>query len=136
MAKAQDPSDAIRKKAASFPDVTSGTSCKQDAFKVGGKPFLYVGPGAKGVGFKAMFKLKSSMAQAKKNATEKPDRFEVGSTGWVTTRFTAEKPLPKSIWEKWLKESYELTIGSGARKSGKAGKKAASKKTTKKMNKR
>ncbi len=25
------------------------------------------------------------------------------------TRFSAEEPLPKSIWEKWLQESYDLT---------------------------
>jgi hypothetical protein len=56
-----------------------------------------------------MFKLKRSMPQAKELATTDPDRFEVGSTGWVTTRFTAEKPLPKKIWENWLRESYELT---------------------------
>jgi hypothetical protein len=63
-----------------------------------------------------MFKLKSSMPHARKLATKEPERFEVGSTGWVTTRFTAEAPLPKSIWEPWLEESYELTCGKKANK--------------------
>ena len=40
-----------------------------------------------------------------------PDRFEVGSTGWVTTRFTAADPLPRRIWEPWLEESYEMATG-------------------------
>ena len=52
-----------------------------------------------------MFKLKASMPQALKLAAESPKLFEVGSTGWVTARFTAEDPLPKRIWEKWLAES-------------------------------
>lgn len=34
-------------------------------------------------------------------------------SGWVTARFTPEKPLPKRIWGKWLPESYELTCGTG-----------------------
>ena len=40
-----------------------------------------------------MFKLDRSMNHARELATSSPDRFEVGSTGWVTTRFTAEEPL-------------------------------------------
>lgn len=66
------------------------------------------------------------MSQAHKLASKEPDRFEVGSTGWVTTRFTAEKPIPKSIWEKWLQESYEICCGSS--KGNKAVKKKAAKK--------
>ncbi len=30
------------------------------------------------------------------------------TTGWVTARFTAEKPLPKTVWEKWLREAHAL----------------------------
>ena len=116
MTRTSDPTDPIRKKAAAFPGVAKGTSCNQSSFKAGKGTFLFIGPGAKGQGFKAMFKLERSMPQAKELATRSPDRFEVGSTGWVTTRFTAEEPLPKSIWQKWLKESYELTCPSGAGK--------------------
>ena len=112
MPRSQDPTESIRKKAAAFPGVAAGTSCNQSSFKAGKVAFLYIGPGAKGQGFKAMFKLEGSRGQAEKLAQKDPDRFEVGSTSWVTTRFTAEKPLAKSIWEKWLKESYELAAGS------------------------
>lgn len=108
-----DPTDAIRNKAAAYPAVAPGTSCNQSSFKVGKRAFLYIGPGAKGHGFKAMFKLDESMPRAKELATTHPDRFEVGSTGWVTTRFTAEEPLPQEVWETWLDESYGLAGRSG-----------------------
>ena len=109
----KDPTDAIRRKAATLAEVTEGESCNQSSFKVGKGAFLYIGPGAKGQGFKAMFKLKDSMAQAKKLAAEQPDRIQTGSTGWVTARFTSEKPLASSIWEPWLNESYYLSNGAG-----------------------
>lgn len=106
-----DPTDAMRRAAAAFPAVAKGTSCNQSSFKAGKGSFLFVGPGAKGQGWKAMFKLRASIAQATKLAEKQPERFEVGSTGWVTARFTADAPLPASIWRKWLAESYELTCG-------------------------
>ena len=43
-------------------------------------------------------------------AYPEPTRFEVGRTGWVTARFTAVDPLPRSVWEPWLDESYSITI--------------------------
>lgn len=132
MAKARDPSEAIRKKAASLPDVTCGTSCNQESFTVGNGKFLFLGTGPKGIGYKVMFKLKDSMEKARELAADQPDRFEVGKTGWVTTRFTADKPLAKSIWEKWLRESYELTLGSGPKKSASSAKKSATRTTAKK----
>lgn len=108
MAKSKDATELIRKRAAGFPEVVAGTSCNQSSFKTGSGSFLFIGPGAKGQGFKAMFKLNRSMGQAEELASKDPMRFEVGKTGWVTVRFSNEKPLPKYIWEKWLKESYEL----------------------------
>ena len=112
MSSAQDPPDAIRRQALTFPNVTTGKSCSQSAFKVGKGTFLFIGPGPKGRGFKAMFKLKASMPEALKFAEEDPKRFEVGSTRWVTARFTAEQPMPERIWEKWLSESYDVTRGA------------------------
>lgn len=107
----RDPADAIRREGMKFPGVTTGTSCNQSAFKVGKGTFLFIGPGPKGQGFKAMFKLEASMPEAQELSEQDPKRFEVGSTGWVTARFTAEDPLPRQIWERWLSESYELTRG-------------------------
>ena len=111
MAPVADPTEAIRNKAAAFPSVAKGTSCNQSSFKVGKRAFLYIGPGAKGVGFKAMFKLGESMPEAEELANSQPHRFEVGNTGWVTTRFSAEEPLPDELWETWLMESYEKAGG-------------------------
>jgi len=130
MVRSIDPTEPIREKAASLPEVAKGTSCNQSSFKAGKGSFLFIGPGAKRVGFKAMFKLEHSVSQARKLASKEPDRFEVGSTGWVTTRFTAEKPLPKSIWEKWLQESYDICCGSS--KGNKAVKKKSAKKAAEK----
>jgi len=130
MPRTQDPTLAIREKALTFPEVDTGQSCNQGSFKAGKSAFLYIGPGAKGVGFKAMFKLDRSRSQAEKLAAKEPDRYEVGSTAWITTRFTAEKPLPKSIWEKWLKESYELAISGAAKGKAKASKKQVLPKAT------
>lgn len=109
MARSQDSADAIRRQAVTLPGVAKGTSCTQSAFKAGKDSFLFIGPGPKGEGFKVMFKLKASMPQALELAAEDPKRFEVGSTGWVTARFTAEEPLPKRIWGKWLAESNDVT---------------------------
>jgi hypothetical protein len=112
MAASQDPTDAIRRRAMALSGAEQGKSCNQSAFKAGNGTFLFIGPGPKGAGFKAMFKLKASMPQARKLAAQHPKRFEVGTTGWVTARFTAEEPLPRGIWGKWLAESYDVTCGT------------------------
>ena len=65
MARAQDPTDPIRRKAVTFPAVAKGTSCNQSSFKAGKGSFLFIGPGAKGQGFKAMFKLDRSIPMAR-----------------------------------------------------------------------
>lgn len=109
MAATKDPTDAVRQQAMTFPGIAKDTACTQSPFKAGKGTFLFIGPGPKGTGFKAMFKLQDSMPQARKLAVEEPGRFEVGLTGWVTARFTAEKPLPKKIGGKWLSESYKVT---------------------------
>ena len=107
-----DPTDPIRLKASRYPGVDEGTACTQSSFKTGKQAFLFIG--MQGGRFKAMFKLRQSMAEATRLAGKEPDCFEVGSTGWVTARFTADKPLPKKLWEKWLDESYELSCVAGA----------------------
>ena len=103
----KDPTEAIRLKASKYPGVDQGTACTQSSFKAGKKAFLFIGP--QGGRFKAMFKLNDSKSEAATLAKEEPDRYEVGSTGWITARFSAEKPMPKKIWSKWLDESYALT---------------------------
>ena len=120
MPAAKDPIAALKQAAAAFPGVVEGTSCSQSSYKAGKTAFLYVGPGAKGVGYKAMFKLDASHEDAKALAKQQPDRFELGSGTWVTARFSAEKPLPKTLWNRWLKESYAAASGGGAAKANRA----------------
>ena len=108
MPKPKDPTEAIRLKAAQYPDVDEGTACTQSSFKAHGKSFLFIGE--QGGRYEAMFKLKASMDEAKTLTAEEPARFEAGSTGWVTVRFSAETPLPKKLWGRWLKESYALAM--------------------------
>ncbi|MEM1089203.1 MAG: hypothetical protein AAF552_03865 [Pseudomonadota bacterium] len=113
MAATLDPTEAIRTEAAGYSSAVTGKSCNQQSFKVGKGTFLFIGPGPKGQGYKAMFKLDQSMPQARELAEEAPQRFEVGKTGWVTARFSADQPLPARLWKKWLKESYQRTSGAG-----------------------
>ena len=54
------------------------------------------------------------VGEADRLAAKQPDRFDVGSTAWVTARFTAEELMPKSLWQKWLDESYALSSGAAA----------------------
>ncbi len=102
-----DPTEAIRLKASQYPNVDEGTSCTQSSFKTGGKAFLFIGE--QGGRYKAMFKLKESRAQAENLAEKAPEDYQAGSGVWVTARFSSEKPLPKSLWQKWLDESYALS---------------------------
>ena len=122
-----DPTAAICERAAAFPLVDEGTACTQTSFKACGQGFLYIGP--QGGRYKAMFKLAASRAEAEQLAIERPDDFQVGSTAWVTARFSADKPLPKRLWQRWLNESYTLATGgkSPAGRKKKAGRKATSK---------
>ncbi len=107
MDAATDPTLPMREKAAAYPGVDEGTSCTQSSFKTGKKAFLFVGE--QGGRFKAMFKLDASRGQAEKLAAAEPRNFQVGSGPWVTARFSAEEPMPKKLWEKWLDESYALS---------------------------
>ena len=133
MASTKDPTKPICLKASRYPDAVEGASCTQTSYKVGKNAFLYIG--MQGGRHKAMLKLKNSMPEAVKLAKNDPESYQTGSTGWVTARFTAEKPMPKKVWEKWLDESYKLAAAGKAKASTstkKTTKKKVSKKATKK----
>ena len=104
----QDPTDAMRRRAADYPDVDEGTACTQSSFKAKKKSFFFVGE--QGGRYKAMFKLKDSFPEAQKLAAANPDDYQAGKPPWVTARFSAESPMPKEVWEKWLDESYALSV--------------------------
>ncbi len=102
-----DPTEQIRICASEYIDVDEGTSCTQSSFKTGGTAFLFIGE--QGGRYKAMFKLKASKNEATALAKKAPKDFQVGSGMWTTARFSAEAPLPKRLWKKWLDESYALS---------------------------
>lgn len=104
-----DPTLPIREKASRYPGVDEGTACTQSSFKANKKAFLFIGE--QGGRYKAMFKLDKSMPEARKLAAKHPEDYQAGKTGWVTARFSAEKPMPKTRWSKWLDESYGLAVG-------------------------
>lgn len=99
--------EEIKNAARRLASVDEGASCTQTSFKRGGKAFLYVGE--QGGRHKVMFKLHESRDEAERLAAEAPDDFQVGTTAWVTARFSEERPLAKRLWQRWLKESYKLS---------------------------
>ena len=103
-----DPTEPIRAKAGQYPDVVEGTSCNQTSFKIGKTSFLFIGE--QGGRYKAMFKLDASKPEAVALAAEQPDDYQAGSHIWVTTRFSAENPMPTKLWQKRLEESYQLSL--------------------------
>lgn len=104
---AQDPTLAMRERAASYELVDEGTACTQTSFKTGKKSFFFVGE--QGGRFKAMFKLEASREEAIALADAHPDDFQVGSNIWVTARFSTDAPMEEELWQRWLDESYELS---------------------------
>lgn len=128
----KDPTEAIRLRASRYPGIDEGTACTQSSFKAGKKAFLYIG--MQGGRYKAMFKLQASIPEANRLAKKSPGLYDVGSIGWVTARFTAEEPMPQALWQKWLDESYALSlaVASGKRRAAKkvAQTKVAKKKAT------
>ncbi len=131
-ARKKDPTEPMRLKASRYPRVDEGTACTQSSFKVGKKSFFFVG--MQGGRYKAMFKLQESMPEARELAKKDPDLYQAqeGSSGWVTARFTSEKPMPKRLWQKWLDESYALSTSSSTGKKKTAKKKTSKKKSAKK----
>ncbi len=113
----KDPTEAMRHAASKYPGVDKGTACTQSSFKTGGKAFFFCGP--QGGRYKAMFKLDKSKAAAATLAGKAPDDFQVGSSAWVTARFSVEKPMPKARWTKWLDESYALSQAPAKKRAAK-----------------
>ena len=105
----KDPTQEIRLKASQYAGVDEGTACTQSSFKIGKNSFLFIGE--QGGRYKAMFKLDASKSDVEKLAAKHPEDFQVGSSAWITARFSAEKPLPARLWKKWLDESYQIASG-------------------------
>ena len=130
----KDPTEAIRLAATRYPDVDEGTACTQASFKTGKKSFLFVG--MQGGRHKVMLKLSASLPRARALAREEPDRYGAGAGGWVTIRFSADDPPPKSLWKPWLDESYALFARGPAKPPVRSAKKSNKKKAVQRATKR
>lgn len=112
MTTASDPLEkplaAIRDLAMALPNVEEGTSCKNVAFKAGGKNFLFMGP--RDGGMLLRFKLTSSLEAAGKLADKEPERYSCGMGGWTTAWFLPKARLPKKRLQDWIAESYGAIV--------------------------
>ncbi len=97
----------LRALALRYPEAAEGVACKGTAlessvFKARDKSFLFIGSAELKV------KLRESLAEAARLATEEPGRYRVGSSGWVTVRFSPDEPLPLELLKRWTDESYRV----------------------------
>jgi hypothetical protein len=103
------PEKALRTMALRYPEAEEGVACKGtalecSAFQARKKTFMFMGRAD------LRLKLQQSLSEAVKLAAKEPQRFQAGSSGWVTIRFSPDQPPPLDILERWLDESYRLLI--------------------------
>lgn len=104
------PAQLLRTLALRSPEVEEGIACKGtaaecSAYKSRKKTFLFVRTAA------LMIKLKESLPEAARLASEDPSRYTAGAGGWVTVKFGPDKPLPgRGLLELWVAESYRLIV--------------------------
>jgi predicted DNA-binding protein (MmcQ/YjbR family) len=109
----------LRAMAMRHPNVEAGVACKgtplqSTTFTVRKKAFLFV---READGFAELrLKLDASKAEATRLAKKDPDRYGIGSQGWVKLTFEAHDDLPAEVVERWVGESYRLMAGPGATK--------------------
>lgn len=99
----------LRKFALRYPEAEEGIACKDtalecSAFKARKKTFFFLGH------TDAKVKLGASLGEAAKLAAKEPDRYQVGSSGWVSIKFGADAPPPLDVLERWIDESYRLLV--------------------------
>lgn len=104
----EKPLGEIRKLALAFANVEEGTSCKNVAFKAGGKNFLFMGP--KDGGVLLRLKLTTSLDAAAELAEKDPERYSCGKGGWTTAWFKPTARLPKQRLQDWIAESYSVLV--------------------------
>jgi hypothetical protein len=113
--KTQSPSQplhALRKLALGYPEAEEGIACKGTkleciAFQARKKTFLFLGDAELKV------KLGASLPEASRLAAKEPARFQAGPMGWVTVKFSAERPPPLDVLTRWIDESYRLVAPKG-----------------------
>jgi hypothetical protein len=99
-------SEKIRDHAMTFPDTTEGSSCVNRAFKAGGKNFAFLGEKEDRCSLR--LKLGDSIPDIEASADVDPDRWQVGSNGWVLLTFPPDDAPTTTDLEFWVTESFRL----------------------------
>ncbi|MDA7978700.1 MAG: MmcQ/YjbR family DNA-binding protein [Pirellulales bacterium] len=104
--------ERVRQLALSYPDVVEGTSCKNAAFKIQNKAFLYLG--CKDETYDIRIKLNDSLPEAEMLASREPDHYSVGMHGWTHVVLPHSKALPAALLKSWVDESFQLLAPKSA----------------------
>ena len=97
---------ALRAFALRLPETGEGIACKGTAFETRtiwtkGRAFLFLRP------IDARLKLSASSKDAVARAAKEPERYEVGSGGWVEIRLDGANDRLDML-ERWVAESHGL----------------------------
>lgn len=99
-------SEKIRIHALTFPEVVEGTSCVNRAFAAGGKNFAFLGEKADVC--RLRLKLADSIPEVEQRAATDPDRWQVGTGGWVLLTFPPSDAPKIADLRRWITESFRL----------------------------
>lgn len=97
--------DPIRQFAQSLPEVDSGDSCVNVAYKTGKKNFLFLGE--KPEGYVVRLRLKQSLEQAVEVAAREPGIEVATKIGWVTIKRPLDQAPPAEL-QAWVEESFRV----------------------------
>lgn len=101
---------ALRKFALRLPNTEEGVACEGTALesrtiRAGNKAFLFLRPRD------ARLKLAGSLKEAAAHAAKEPNRYVVGTGGWILVKFD-DATDPIGVFERWIAESHAL-LGAG-----------------------
>jgi hypothetical protein len=82
-----------------------GTALESRTIRTGNKAFLFLRP------TDARLKLAGSLKEAAAHAAEAPNRYVVGTGGWILVKFD-DATDPTGVVERWIVESHAL-LGAG-----------------------
>lgn len=102
--------DALRAHALLLSGAQEGIACQGTALEkrtvqVRKKAFVFLGADH------VMVKLRDSLEDAKRLATQDPAAYKAGANGWVTIRFVDGQCPPVEKVARWIDESHRLLAG-------------------------
>lgn len=95
---------AIRKHALAFPDTREDHPWGENAFKVRGKVFVFMGVNSRELSMSVKLPLSADFALELPFA--EPTGYGMGKHGWVTLTVTPRKGPPLELVKDWVSESY------------------------------